>query len=99
VRSFRCSARGVGPPSIALAVLFLAAALVSPLNLSALYSRGQDRIAMPLAMLSAVLVVPVLQAWARTLGPAGPTGRRHGARRPLPTAPVVLGRTEERRVG
>ena len=91
VSSFRGSARWVGPAWIVLAVLYLDAALDSPLNLSALYYRGQDRIAMPLAMLSAVLVVPGLQAWARTLGPAGPTGRRHGARRPLLTALVVLG--------
>ncbi|WP_304502154.1 DUF6541 family protein [Brachybacterium sp. FME24] len=53
---------------VVIAVIYLDAALDSPLNLSALYYRGQDRLSMPLAMLSAVLVVPGLQVWARVLG-------------------------------
>src|SRR5699024_7944268 len=52
---------------VVTAVIYLDAALDSPLGLSALYYRGQDRLAMPLAMLSAVLVVPGLQCWARLL--------------------------------
>ncbi|WP_245822856.1 DUF6541 family protein [Brachybacterium avium] len=53
---------------IVIAVIYLDAALDSPLNLSALFYRGQDRLSMPLAMLSAVLVVPGLQCWTRVLG-------------------------------
>ncbi|MGO2584477.1 MAG: DUF6541 family protein, partial [Brachybacterium tyrofermentans] len=52
---------------VVIAVIYLDAALDSPLNLSTLYYRGQDRVSMPLAMLSAVLVVPGLQAWSRLL--------------------------------
>lgn len=44
------------------AILYLDAAIDSPLNLSALYFRGQDRLAIPLAMLSIVLVIPGIQA-------------------------------------
>lgn len=50
-----------------LVVLYLDAAVDSPLNLSVLYFRGQDRIAVPLALVSALLVIPGLQAWARRL--------------------------------
>ncbi|WP_394215765.1 DUF6541 family protein [Brachybacterium vulturis] len=65
---------------IVIAVIYLDAALDSPVNLSALFYRGQDRLSMPLAMLSAVLVVPGLQCWSRVLGrwPA----QRAASRRP-----------------
>jgi hypothetical protein len=59
--------------------MYLDAAVDSPLNLSVLFFRGQDRIAIPLAMLSAVLVVPGVQAWAgllRRSGMLGSPGRR-----------------------
>jgi hypothetical protein len=46
---------------VVIAVLYYDAAVDSTANLSALYYRGQDRIAMTLAMLCAVLVVPGLQ--------------------------------------
>ena len=50
-----------------IVVLYLDAAVDSPLNLSVLYFRGQDRIAIPLAMLSALFMVPGVQAWNRAL--------------------------------
>lgn len=59
---------------IVVAVMYLDAAVDSPLNLSVLFFRGQDRIAIPLAMLSALLVVPGLQAWARLLRRSLPLG-------------------------
>lgn len=70
--------RWVGAAWIVIAVIYLDAALDSPLSLSTLYYRGQDRVAMPLAMLSAVLVVPGLTVWSGALvrcGLAAP-GRR-----------------------
>lgn len=89
VRSLRGPSRWVGVAWVVIAVIYFDAAVDSPLNLSALYYRGQDRLAMPLAMLSALLVIPGLQAWARALGPSDPTERRPGARRPLIAALVV----------
>ncbi|MFC7376614.1 DUF6541 family protein [Brachybacterium sp. GCM10030267] len=74
---------------IVVAVIYLDAALDSPLNLSALYYRGQDRISMPLAMLSAVLVVPGLQAWARLLAPSADRRRQPGASRPVALVLIV----------
>ncbi|GAA1489949.1 DUF6541 family protein [Brachybacterium sacelli] len=69
VASFRSAPqRWAAVAWLVIAVIYLDAALDSPLNLSALYYRGQDRVSMPLAMLSAVLVVPGLQVWARLLG-------------------------------
>src|SRR5699024_2930461 len=68
---------------VVTAVIYLDAALDSPLGLSALYYRGQDRLAMPLAMLSAVLVVPGLQCWARLLG-------RRAAERSAPRLPSAV---------
>jgi len=59
---------------IVVALMYLDAAVDSPLNLSVLFFRGQDRIAIPLAMLSALLVVPGLQAWARLLRRSLPLG-------------------------
>lgn len=89
VTSLRRPQRWLAVAWIVIAVMYLDAALDSPLNLSVLYFRGQDRLAMPLAMLSAVLVVPGLQAWARLLRRSGlwePAGRR----RALAAALVVL---------
>lgn len=74
VASLRSPQRWVPVAWIVIALMYLDAAVDSPLNLSVLYFRGQDRIAIPLAMLSALLVVPGVQAWAgllrrsRTLG-------------------------------
>jgi len=68
---------------VVTAVIYLDAALDSPLGLSALYYRGQDRLAMPLVMLSAVLVVPGLQCWARLLG-------RRAAERSAPRLPSAV---------
>lgn len=50
----------------AVAILYLDAAVDSPLNLSALYFRGQDRLSIPLAMLSIALMIPgieLMSAW------------------------------------
>lgn len=73
---------------VVIAVVYLDAALDSPLNLSTLYYRGQDRVSMPLAMLSAVLVVPGLQAWSRLLDRL--RGGSGAARRPATAATVIL---------
>ncbi|MCS6711037.1 hypothetical protein JSY14_03020 [Brachybacterium sp. EF45031] len=55
--------RWVGVAWILIAVLYLDAAVDSPANLSILYFRGQDRLAIPLAMLSCLLTVPGARAW------------------------------------
>ena len=61
VRSFTTPQRWVAVAWVVMAVLYLDAAVDSPLDLSVLYYRGQDRLAMPLAMLSVLLTVPGLQ--------------------------------------
>lgn len=66
-----------------LVVLYLDAAVDSPLNLSVLFYRGQDRLAMPLTMVSCVLAVAGLRVWADALGRPDDTGRRPGATRPV----------------
>lgn len=81
VRTARTRQRWVVVAWAVFALMYLDAVLDSPLNLSILYYRGQDRLSMPLAMLSAALVVPGLQAWARVLGRAMEGGRRPGANR------------------
>lgn len=80
--------RWVGIAWLVIAVIYLDAALDSPLNLSAIYYRGQDRVSMPLAMLSCVLVVPGLQVWSRLLPERTPQGPPR-ALRPL-TIGLVL---------
>lgn len=73
------------------AVLYYDAAIDSTANLSTLFYRGQDRIAMTLAMLCAVLVVPGLQLLGdvvRRRLPAGPTPGRLS--RPVVLLLVVL---------
>lgn len=57
------------------AVIYLDAAVDSPLNLSVLFFRGQDRVAIPLAMLSCVLVVPGIQWYARQFRISRDSGR------------------------
>ncbi|RUP86494.1 DUF6541 family protein [Dermabacter sp. HSID17554] len=55
---------------VAVAVLYFDAAVDSPLNLSALYFRGQDRLSIPLAMLSIALMIPGIEAlrgWLRKI--------------------------------
>src|SRR5690606_13107636 len=52
---------------VIVVVLYLDAAVDSPLNLSVLFYRGQDRLTMPLAMLSCVLAVEGLAWWRRFL--------------------------------
>lgn len=60
---------------LVIAVIYLDAAVDSPLNLSVLYFRGQDRLAIPLAMLSCVLVVPGIRWYAQRLRISGSRGR------------------------
>ena len=67
VTTLRTPQRWLSVAWLVIAVMYLDAAVDSPLDLSVLYFRGQDRLAVPLAMLSALLVVPGLQAWARLL--------------------------------
>ena len=61
---------------LVVAVLYFDAAIDSPLDLSVLFYRGQDRLAMPLAMLSALLAVPGLQAWSRLRDASAPHRNR-----------------------
>lgn len=84
VRSWRGGRRWLVVAWLVFAAMYVDAVVDGPLNLSILYYRGQDRLSMPLAMLSAVLVVPGLQAWARVLGrrsEGAVEGRRTGANR------------------
>lgn len=76
---------------VVIVVLYLDAAVDSPLNLSVLYFRGQDRIAIPLAMLSALLMVPGVQAWNRALASLDllSTSRRLGTVSILAVAVVI----------
>lgn len=63
VRTLRRGTQWVAVAWIVFALMYLDAAVDSPLGLSVLYFRGQDRIAIPLAMLSIVLTIPGIQAW------------------------------------
>lgn len=83
--------RWLGAAWIVVAVIYLDAALDSPLNLSTLYYRGQDRVAMPLAMLSAVLVVPGLQVWSGVLVRWGLVERGRRTARAVVVALVAAG--------
>lgn len=62
-------------------VLYLDAAVDSPLNLSALFYRGQDRLTMPLSMLSCLLAVVGLHWWGRLLAVCAPAAPGRGAKR------------------
>lgn len=68
VLSWRTSSRWVVIGWLVIAVLYMDAAVDSPLNLSTLYYRGQDRLSMPLTMLCILLAVPGLAAWSAALG-------------------------------
>lgn len=68
VTAFRRPHAWVAVGWIAIAILYYDAAIDSTWNLSTLWYRGQDRLAMPLAMMSMALVVPGLQFWHRRLG-------------------------------
>lgn len=61
IRTFTSPQRWVAVAWVVMAVLYLDAGIDSPLDLSVLFYRGQDRLAMPLAMLSVLLTVPALQ--------------------------------------
>jgi hypothetical protein len=52
---------------IVVGVMYLDATQDSSLNLSILFYRGQDRISVPLTMITSLLVVPGLQLWQRGL--------------------------------
>lgn len=67
---------------LVVAVLYYDAAVDSSWNLSALFYRGQDRIALPLTTLSTLLVIPGLQVLSRAL--RRPDGEVRASR------PVVL---------
>lgn len=58
LRTFATPQRWVAISWVVMAVLYLDAGVDSALNLSVLFYRGQDRLAMPLAMLSVLLIVP-----------------------------------------
>ena len=87
---WRGPARWVGVAWIVVAVLYLDSAVDSPLGLSTLWYRGQDRLSMPLAMLSVLLIVPGLQVWGRLRGPLDAHGRRPRPSRPVIALLVVL---------
>lgn len=90
VTSLRSGARWVAVAWIVVAVLYLDAALDSSLNLSALWYRGQDRLSMPLAMLSVLLLVPGLRAWHSLLERAGSTGHASLPRRAIGLVLVLV---------
>lgn len=90
VTSVRSGARWVAVAWIVVAVLYLDAALDSSLNLSALWYRGQDRLSMPLAMLSVLLLVPGLRAWHSLLERAGSTGHASLPRRAIGLVLVLV---------
>ncbi len=68
VVSWRSPARWVSVAWLVVAVLYYDAAIDSTANLSILFYRGQDRISMPLTMLTCLLVVPGLAVLSRLLG-------------------------------
>ena len=82
IRTLTTPQRWVAVAWAVFAVLYLDAAVDSPLNLSVLFYRGQDRLAMPLAMLSMLLVVPALEMLLAAL--------RRSSRRARPLAVVLL---------
>lgn len=61
VRTVTTPQRWVAVAWLVIAVLYLDAGVDSRLNLSVLFYRGQDRLAMPLALLSVLLIVPGLR--------------------------------------
>lgn len=68
-----------------MVVLYIDAGIDSSWNLSVLFYRGQDRLAMPLSMLTTVLAVPGLRVWADALG-----RDRSAATRPVVAVLVVI---------
>lgn len=66
--SLREGTRWVSIAWLVVAILYLDAAVDSPLNLSVLFYRGQDRLSLPLTMLCCLLAVPGLSAWSGVLG-------------------------------
>lgn len=75
---------------VIVVVLYLDAAVDSPLNLSVLFYRGQDRLTMPLAMLSCVLAVEGLAWWGRFLLTARGTATATAARRAIAMVLVAV---------
>lgn len=61
---------------VVVVVLYLDAAVDSPMDLSVLFYRGQDRLAMPLSMLSCVLAVEGLRWWGQRLRTSSAGDRR-----------------------
>ena len=90
VLSLRGGRRWIAVSWIVMAVLYLDAAVDSPLNLSALFYRGQDRLTMPLAMLSCLLAIVGLAWWARRLSVPAGTSRRPGWKQVSAYALVIL---------
>src|SRR5699024_4142244 len=89
VVALRGAQRWLAVAWLVLAVMYLDATGDSPPHLSVLYFRGQDRIAVPLAMVSALLAVLGLQAWARLLRRSPSLGAPH-RRRAVAAALLVL---------
>ncbi|UEJ82578.1 hypothetical protein Bra3105_17380 [Brachybacterium halotolerans subsp. kimchii] len=79
VASWRSPQRWLVIAWIVMGVLYFDSAIDSPLNLSTLYYRGQDRLSMPVTMLTSVLVIPGLRAWSRVIAPHGEKIPRWGA--------------------
>lgn len=84
VRTFTTPQRWVAVAWVVVAVLYLDAGVDSPLNLSVLFYRGQDRLAMPLALLSVLLIVPGLRMLVDVVRSS------HRGARPLTAGLVVL---------
>ncbi|MFE5775180.1 DUF6541 family protein [Brachybacterium sp. NPDC056505] len=79
VASWRSPQRWLVIAWLVMGVLYFDSAIDSPLNLSTLYYRGQDRLSMPVTMLTSVLVIPGLRAWSRVIAPHGEKIPRWGA--------------------
>jgi hypothetical protein len=79
VSSWRSPQRWLVVAWVVMGVLYFDSAIDSPLNLSTLYYRGQDRLSMPVTMLTSVLVIPGLRAWYRVIAPHGERIPRWGA--------------------
>lgn len=92
VRCLRGERRWLALAWAVLVVLYLDAAVDSPLNLSVLFYRGQDRLSMPLAMVSCVLAIAGLQVWRGAIrrGLTGASSGISGARRGAVAAVLVI---------
>ena len=88
LRALNQPSRWIAAGWMVFALLYVDAAIDSPLGLSVLYYRGQDRLSLPFTMLTTMLVIPGIQAWGTVFA------RRFGQavvfRRPVGVGLLVL---------